>query len=214
MFTIDLLKGHGIAAKSKIENIVVAALTVSVSVIILIVMFGFYLSNGIAMAMDKRQAANYEEKISEFSEAVKMQKAFESEKENICYSLSEVSNSIDRFTQWSPVIIAIVENMPDSMVLTKFELKPRKVKRFMPQKGNPGKMVETGVLINILNVSVCGSPQTNYDEKVRAFSDRLSSSEILKKSRLEEIRISQEVDKKHGKDVVVYEMDCIFGPKL
>ena len=80
MFTIDLLKGQGIAAKSKIEHIVVAALTISVSVIVVIVMLSFYLSNGIVMAVDKKQAANYEEKITKFSKAVKMQKSFESEK--------------------------------------------------------------------------------------------------------------------------------------
>ena len=75
-------------------------------------------------------------------------------------------------------------------------------------------MVNAGVLINILNVSVCGSPRTNYDKEVRAFSDRLSSSELLKESRLEEIRVSQKVDKEHGQDVVVYEMECIFGLKF
>lgn len=214
MYTIDLLKGQGIAAKSKIEHIVVASLTISVPVIVMIVMLSFYLSNGIAMAMDKKQAANYEEKIAKFSEAIQMQKSFESEKEAIRFSLSEVSSSIDRFTQWSPVIMTIVENMPDSMILTKFELKQRQVKRLMPQKNNPEKMVNVGVLINILNVSVCGIPLTNYDEEVRAFSDRLSSSKLLKESRLEEIRVSQKVDKEHGQDVVIYEMECIFGPKL
>ena len=214
MFTIDLLKGQGIAAKSKIEHIVVASLTISVPVIVVIVMLSFYLSNGIAMAMDKQQAANYEEKIVKFSKAIKTQESFENEKEAICCSLSEVSSSIDRFTQWSPVIMTIVENMPDSMILTKFELKPRKVKRLVPQKDNSGNMINTGVLINILNVSVCGSPRTNYDEEVRAFSDRLSSSELLKESILEEIRISQKADKKLGQDVVIYEMECIFGPKF
>lgn len=214
MFTIDLLKGQGIAAKSKVENIVAASLTISVPVIVVIVMLSFYLSNSVAMAMNKKQAANYERKIAEYSKAVKMQKSFESEKENICYSLSEVASSIDSFTQWSPVIVTIVENMPDSMILTEFELKPRKVKRLVPQKDNPKNMVNAGVLINILKISVCGSPRTNYDEKVRAFSDRLSSSKLLKESRLEEIRVSQEVDKKRGQDVIIYEMECIFGPKL
>ena len=214
MFTIDLLKGQGIAAKSKIEHIVVAALTICMPIIVVVIMLSFYLNNGIAMAMDKKQAANYEEKITRFSKAVKMQKSFESEKEAIRYSLSEVSSSIDSFNQWSPVIMTMVENMPDSMILTELELKSRKVKRRVPQKDNPGNMINAGVLINILNISVCGSPGTNYDEEVRAFSDRLSSSELLKESRLEEIRVSQKVDKKQGQDVVVYEMECIFGPKL
>ena len=213
MFTIDLLKGQGIAAKSKIEHIIVASLTISVLVIVVIVMLSFYLSNGIAMAMDKQQAANYEEKMAKFSKSVKIQESFESEKEAIRYSLSEVSSSIDRFTQWSPVIMTMVENMPDSMILTKLELKPRKVKRLIPRKDNSGNMVSVGVLINILNVSICGSPRTNYDKEVRAFSGRLSSSELLKESRLEEIRVSQKVDKDHGQDIVIYEMQCIFGPK-
>ncbi len=214
MFTIDLLKGQGIAVKSKIEHIVIASLTISVPVIVVIVMLSFYLSNGIAMAMDKKQTLNYEEKIAEFSKALKTQKSFESEKEAIRRSLSEVSSSIDMFTQWSPIIMTIVENMPDSMILTKFELKPRKVKRLIPQKDNPGHMVNVGVLINILNVSVRGNPQTNYDKEVRAFSDRLSSSELLKESKLEEIKVSQKVDKYHGQDIVIYEMKCIFGPKF
>ena len=213
MFTIDLLKGQGIPIRSGPEGIAVAAVAFAVPIIIAIVMFGFYLSNSITMAVQRQDIVKYQAKADALSDAVELQKSFEKEKNAISSGLSEVSSSIGRHTQWTPVLVALVENMPDSMVLTKLEVKQRSVKRKVPGKDDPGKMVDISIPVRTLQMKVCGSAQSNCDKAVRDFRDRLRQSTLLG-PKLEGIRVSQRFDTLRGRDVVSYEMDCAFKPGL
>ena len=213
MFTIDLLKGEGIPAKSRPEGIAIAAATLAVPVIIAIVMFGLYLRNRIIISIQKQAIVNYETKIVELSDAVELQKSFEKEKAVIGSALSEVKSSIGRHTQWTPVLATLVENMPDLLVLTELRVKQNSVKIKVPKKDDPQKMVDISVPVRTLQMSVSGRPGDNCDEAVRDFKDRLRSSALLG-PKLEDIRVSQEFDTLEGRDVISYEIDCIFKPEL
>lgn len=213
MFTIDLLKGQGIPAKSRPEGIAIAAAALAVPVIIAIVMFGLYLRNKIIISIQKQEIANYETRIDKLSDAVELQKSFEYEKNAISSCLSEVSTSIGRHTQWSPVLATLVKNMPDSVVLTDLEVKQGSVKRKVPKKDDPKKMIEISVPVRTLQINVCGSPQSNCDKAVRDFRERLRSSAFLG-PKLENIRVSQRFGTLQSRDVVFYQIDCVFKPEL
>jgi hypothetical protein len=213
MFTIDLLKGQGIPIKSQPEGIVVTAATFAVPFIIAIVMFGFYLSNRIIISVQKQEIANYEVKIDELSGAVELQKSFEQEKGVINSCLSEVSSSFERHAQWSPVLVTLVKNMPDSMVLTKLEVKHDSVRRKVPRKDDPQKTIDVSVPVRTLQMNVSGSPQQNSDKAVKNFRESLLLSALLR-PKLEDIRVSQKSDTLDGQDVVSYEIDCVFKPGL
>ena len=213
MFTIDLLKGQGLPAKSRPEGIAIAATTLAVPVIIAIVMFGLYLRNKIIISIQKQEIANYETRIGELSEAVELQKSFENEKNAIGSCLSEVSTSIGGHPQWSPVLATLVKNMPDSVVLTDLEVKQGSVKRKVPKKNDPKKMIDIFVPVRTLRINVCGSPQSDCDKAVRDFRERLRSSTLLG-PKLENIRVSQRLGTLQNRDVVSYQMDCIFKPGL
>ncbi len=213
MFTIDLLKGQGLPAKSRPEGIAIAATTLAVPVIIAIVMFGFYLRNKIIISIQKQEIVNYETKIVELSDAVELQKSFENEKNAVSSCLSEVSTFISRHTQWSPVLTTLVKNMPDSVVLTELNVKQSSVKRKVPKKDDPKKMIDISIPVRTLQMNVCGSPQSNCDKAVRDFRDRLRSSAFLG-PKLENIRVSQRFGTLESRDVVFYQIDCIFKPEL
>lgn len=213
MFTIDLLKGQCIPPKSRPEGIAVAAVTFAVPIIIAIVMFGFYLSNIINISIQKREVVRYKKKIDQLSDALKMQKSFEKEKNVINSYLTEASSSITRHTQWSPVLMTLVENIPDSVVLTSLEVKQRSVRRKVPKKDDPKTMTNISIPVRTLHISVCGSPQTNCDKAVRDFGGRLRSSALLG-PKLEDIKVSQGFDILQNQDVVSYKIDCVFKPGL
>jgi len=213
MFTIDLLKGEGLPAKSRPEGIAIAATTLAVPVIIAIVMFGLYLRNKIIISIQKQTIVSYETKIDELSDAVELQKSFENEKNAVSNCLSEVSTSISRHTQWSPVLATLVKNMPDSVVLTELGVKRSSVKRKVPKKNDPKKMIVISVPVRTLQINVCGSPQSNCDKAVRDFRDRLRSSAFLG-PKLENIRVSQRSGTLESREVVSYQIDCIFKPEL
>jgi hypothetical protein len=212
MFTVDLLKGQGIPTKSRPEGIAVAAVTFGVPVIVAIVMFGLYLSDSIAITVQKQEIVNYEKKTGGLSDAVELQKSYQSERNAIISSLSEVSSSIGRHTQWSPVLVTVVENMPRSMVLTDLEAKQRSAKRKITREDNT--KAEVSVPVRTLRISVSGYPDYDCDRAVRDFADRLRLSTVLG-PRLEEIRVSkQDFGKLEDKNAVSYDIDCIFKPEL
>ena len=213
MFTIDLLKGRGVPAKSRPRNIAIGAAAVVVPVVIAIAMFGFYLRNRIVISIQKDAIANFKTKIAGMSDAIELQKSFEQQKKTYNNCLSEVSGNLDRHTQWSPVLTTLVKNMPESVILTALDVKQRSIKIKVPQKDDPKKMIDTAVPVRTLQMTVAGKPQSNSDEAIKDFSERLRSSSLLG-PRLENIRIAQGVAKLGEEEVVSYQIDCIFKPGM
>jgi hypothetical protein len=213
IFTIDLLKGQGIPPKSGPMGIVIAVITALVPVIIAITLLGLHLNSKVVMKIRQQDIVRLEAKADELSGAVKMQKALE--KEKILYSacLSDVKSSIGKFTQWSPVLMTIIENMPGSVVLTDLKVEQKSVEKEGPKKDNPNKMVPMNVLVTKLLLRVSDNGQGNCDKVVKDFRDRLSSSPVFA-SKLENIVPSQKSEKYEGKEVVSYELNCLFNPEL
>jgi Tfp pilus assembly protein PilN len=213
MFTIDLLKGQCIPIKSGPEGIVVAAATFVVPVIVTIIALGCYLHTRIVTSIQQYGLITYENKINALSEAVELQESFE--KEKIAYSsgLQEVAASIGRHTQWSPVLVELASNMPDSMIMTGLEVKQDSLRQTIPKKDDPQQMVSVSVPVRTLSMNVSGNSQYDCDKAVRDFRDRLRSSDSFG-TKLENIRVSQKLDTLGGKDVVSYQIECIFKPDL
>jgi hypothetical protein len=209
MFTIDLLKGKGIPERSGPQGIVVASVTFVVPVVVALIMFGCYLSDSIAISIEKKEITSYETKASKLSNAVELRRSFEKQKTDIRECLSEVSSSIGRHTQWSPILAAVVESIPDSMVLTKLDVAKRPVKKKVPKKDDPHTMVEKRAFTTMLSITVSGKPKRDYERAVRNFRDRLRSSSVLG-PKLEGIRIARDVGDLEGQEVVWYELNCVF----
>ena len=213
MFTIDLLKGQCIPMKSGPWGVVIAVIAFVTPILVAMVMLGFYTSNRIVIKVTKQEIVSYENSIKTLSEAMDLQGSLEKEKKNIDSCLSEALSSVGRHTQWSPVLAAVVENMPDSMVLTRLEVKQRSVNRQVPKKEDPKTMVTISVPAGTLQMTVSGKPQANNDKAVKDFKDRLRLSALLA-SKIEDIEISQKTDTFEGQDVVSYDIDCMFKPEL
>lgn len=213
MFTIDLLKGQGIPVKSRPENAAIVATIFAVPVIIAIVMFGYYLRTRIVISIQKQRIINYGAKINELSDAVNLKRTFEKEKNIIDNSLAEVKFVIGRHVQWSPILVTLVENIPTSVVLTELEVKQSAVKRKIPQKSDPKKMIDIKVPKRTLQISVSGSPSSDCDKAVKDFRNRLRSSALLE-PKLEAIRVSQGVGTLEKREMISYQIDCIFEPAL
>ncbi|MFH1719579.1 MAG: hypothetical protein ABIF19_19685 [Planctomycetota bacterium] len=211
MFTIDLLNGQAIPLKSKPGGLAILVVTAAIPVTFAMGMFSFYLHNNITASVEAKEIARYEEEIDKLSDVVKMQAALKREKAAYIDCLTEVKSSITSHTQWSPVLTTLIENMPNSVVLTSLEVEHDSVKKKVPKEDDPKKMVEISVPVRTLRLKVSGGPQRNCDEAVKEFMDRLSSSEFLA-PRLEKIGVSQESEKIEGQDVVSYEISCVFKP--
>jgi hypothetical protein len=169
MFTIDLLKGKGVPAKTGPEGVAIVVAAFAVPLIIALVMLGGFLRSRIVISIQTGAIANYDAKIIQLADAVQLQKSFENEKNIVNCSLAEVASNIGGHIQWSPVLVALVENMPGPVFLTQLDVKQNNVKVKMPQKDDPKKTIETQVPAKTLQMSLFGSSQAGCDKEVRDF---------------------------------------------
>ncbi len=213
IFKIDLLKGEGIPPKSGPTGIVIAAVTAFVPVIIAMTLLGQHFHNKVTMKIKQQDIIKLESKTEKLSDAVEIQKSLEREKAFYNACLVDVKKSIEKYTQWSPALMTIVENMPPSVVLTDLVVEQDSVEKDVPKKDDPSKTLPMKVLVTKLLLRVSDNGQGNCDKAVKEFRDNLSSSPVLA-SKLENIIPSQKSEKEGGRDVVSYELNCLFRPEL
>jgi len=213
MFTIDLLKGQGVPLKSSPGGIAITAITIAIPLYVVIIMFGFYVDDMASMSIREQEIVRCQSMIEKLSDAVKLHESLEKEKIIYRNCLSEVKSSIGKYIQWSPVLVTLVENMPNSVMLTGLEIRQDSVRIKVPNPDNPQEMVDSSVPVKILRMSISGGPKYDCNKEVRDFQDQLQSSDFLR-SRLENIVVSRESETLEGRDVASYEIDCVFKPRM
>ena len=209
VFTIDLLKGGGVPFKSGPAGVVLAVITAAVPVVIAITLGGLYLNNKVVMSLKAGEISSLETKVDELSDVIERQRALEREKFHYNVCLSEIKSTIGKFNQWSPVLTTLVENMPRSVILTELEVDQNIVKKKVPDKDKPGKMIEVDAPVTTMRVMVSDSSRTDSDQAVKEFRDYLFSSSILG-PKLEKADVSKESGTQGGQDVVYYVINCVF----
>jgi len=213
MFTIDLLKGEGIPAKSRPKDIAIASVMIVVPTVIAIIIFSLYIRNKITISIQKKEIDRCKAELGKLSDTIKTQKTLEEEKNIVSNCISEVRSSLNRHTQWTPILAKVVENIPYSTTLTNLSVRQRTVKKKIPKKDDPEKMVDIQILTRTMHMSAYGSAQSDCDEAVKEFRNRLLSSPFLGPM-LENITVSQKYVTGDGRDTASYEIDCIFKPEM
>jgi hypothetical protein len=211
MFTIDLLNGQAVPLKSRPGGIAIVAVTAAIPIIAVIATLGVYLQNNIIVSIMEREESRWDERIDKLSGAVEWKRLIDKEQAVYNKCLTEVRSSISRHTQWSLVLLTLIENMPDSVILTGLDIQKRSNKKMVPKKDNPDEMTEIDIPSRTLLIRVRGSSEHNCVQEVKEFGDRLRSSDYLG-PKLENITYSQEFDTIDGEEIAFHEIRCIFKP--
>ena len=215
MFTIDLLKGQGIARKSGPGNIAVGVIAFAPPVIAAAVLLTVYVIDDIAITVLKQQTDFYQKKIETSPEAVNTKTAFEQKKNAINACLSEATSAVGMHTQWSPVLATLAKHMPDSLLLTRLEVYKEFVNLEVPAESDQSAKTTIRAPERKLRITVHGPADSAGSEAVSRFEYDLRVSRSMN-SELSEIRriAQQESMSGEGKRVVSYEIDCVFNPGL
>jgi len=213
MFTIDLLKGHGIPIKTTPQGVAITAVTTVVPATVAVIMCAMFFNNRVLLSVQNRQIDQCKTRTAALADAVQQKRISESEKTLHSNCLSEVNLLVGKFSQWSPVLATLTDSLPESLVLTALEINETSVKRKVPKKDDPQKIVEITVPVKTLKLTVCGSPDADNNNAVKEFRENLRISGFLS-PKLENITVSQETDTLEGKNVVSYDIDCVFKPRL
>jgi Tfp pilus assembly protein PilN len=214
MFNIDLLKSSGLPIRTKPQGVAIFVATFAVPALVAILLCGYYIRNKVVISVDKQNIVTYENQSKRLADALQTKESFEKEKAGINNCMGDISKLIKNHFQWSPVLVTLVENLPDSIVLTNLEIKQTSIKR-KPAKGEEkDKKAILSIPVRTLKMRVSANPSYSSDLDIRTFKDRLRDSKFLG-PKLEDIVIaSQGHDTLDGRDVVCYDIDCIFKPGL
>jgi len=192
---------------------VIVALTAILPVLLGLGTFGLYLHNKVIVSLKDREIAKSEARIEKFSDALKLRDALMKEKITYGNCLSEVGSTLKNYSQWSPILITVVENMPETVVLTSLEVERKTTKVKVPDKDDPKETKEIDAPYRVLRLGVSGRPQQNCDDAVRRFQEGLRTSDLLGPT-LEKINVSRKSKMMKGQDVFTYEITCTFEPRL
>lgn len=206
LFTIDLLKGRGIPPRSGPARIIIAMTTVLVPMFIALVLFGLYLHNEVEAKINQQEVVKIQDKTFEYSSDVKMQKNLEREAFLYGSCLAEIKKHIGKYYQWSPVLVTLIHEMPDSVVLTGLNVEHEIIQQEAP-KENPVNM--TAITKLVVKVSNLG--QGGYDEEIKDFRNRLYASSMFG-SKLKDIAFSRQTQDEGGKETISYQIECILKP--
>jgi len=214
MYTIDLLKGRGQPVRTQPKGVAIFVATFTVPILVAMIMVGFYVHNEVLISVNQQNIVSFDNQIKKHEDALKLKESCEKNKASINACLTDVSTTIQKHIQWSPILVTLAENLPDSVVLTKLEVKQTSSKRKPVAKAEPGSKPEGSIVVRTLKMSVSGNPNYNCDLEVKAFRDRLRASATLG-PKLEDVLIaSQGHEVLEGRDVVTYDIDCVFKPGL
>lgn len=210
MFTIDLLKGTGAPLKShpgKFALSIVPFIVPAVIITFIVVHYGY---NSTVLAMSKSRINKTQSLIAGYSEDIEYYKSMTDKLTATRQRLGEIASVIDKQIQWSPIVQALVENMPDSIMLQKLFLYRNIVKKKRPDKTNNNKMISVDCIKRKLRITVYGVSPFDSDTAVQGYIYRLRNSDVFM-SEVTDIRIvARDVANLDGKDVPSYEIDCLF----
>ena len=210
MFTIDLLKGSCVPAKSQPGGVALAAIPFVVPAIIAIITTAHYIHGSTLITMNEAIITDTDRKIVRFEADLDFRKDIHQQIAGINRSLTEASGAISQYSQFTGVLQVLVENMPDSIVLKELELRRKIIQKNVPSKQDPEVLVRATFVQRTLLISVCGGPHSDSDRAVKQYIYRLRNSEELKPL-VEDIRIvTSGADEFEGKNVTCYEIDCLF----
>jgi hypothetical protein len=209
MYTIDLLKGEGIPIPACPGGIALACLIVVIPLLLGLGLTSVYLDGQVVISIEKQQLSRLEAATGSLSAAVKRKESLEQEKAQTAGLLSDIKAALGGYTQWSQVLTALVENLSDTLVLTRLEARQDTVRRKIPAQDDPARKVDVSVPVRTLKLSVCGRQAGTALEAVQTFQEKLRSSPAISPV-LDTITVSQNTAVMDSQEAVMYELECVL----
>lgn len=212
MFTIDLLKGQGIPMRVTLQAVAVVATAALFPVVVGIAAFVYYTDSSVTLSVQQQQLASYRQKAAKLSDDVTYKETVEREISDHHSCLAEVNHLAARHYQWSPILAALVEYMPESLVLRALEVKDRSVKKEVQDPQNPHNTKEILVPAKtlVMTVEVAGGEDR---EAVQELREKLYGSDALGPI-VENIVVSRRDELVGDRSITSYNIDCLLRSKI
>jgi len=212
MHTIDLLRGEGVPAKATAGTMTIVIVTVVVPLLIGVVLVDRYLNNRELIAIQQEAIAHNQATIDGLAGDVATKEAKIEEQAVITSKLKEVATCVDDYIQWTPVLLALVRNLPTDMIVSRVTASSRVEKKRVPSPTDPNNTININITNRSLDVDVTGTEQKDYGRKVQEYTEKLKKSDELKDI-LKDVGISQKRGSSADYETATWTMNLIFKPQ-
>jgi hypothetical protein len=209
MYTVDLLKGEGIPIPSRPGGIAMACLIVVLPLLLGLGLISYYMDGQVIVSIEKQQLSRLEATANNLAEALKKKESLEQQKTLAIGRLSDIKSALAGYTQWSNTLGAVVENLSDTLVLTRLEARQDSVRRKVPAQDDPTRKIDVSVPVRTLKLSVAGRQAATALDAVQSLQASLRSSPAIGPM-LDTITVSQNTAILDSQEAVFYELECVF----
>lgn len=178
MHTIDLLKGQALPPKTTLGSLVFTALLFVVPLLVGAVVLGMYAINKTNIDVQNGQIERLEKQIADAQPNTLEMSELEKSKKLCAARLGEVSKCVDTYLQWTPVLIALAENMPEKMImdsLSASSVNPGGIKK----SSDPNKTLVIPIPQKRMTAVISGRGTDVFNLKVQDYQKKLKSEQLL-----------------------------------
>jgi hypothetical protein len=179
MHTIDLLKGQGLPAKTTLGSVFFAVLIFVLPLLIGAGMVGFYAINKTNIEIKQGEIERLEKVITDSQPNVLKTKNLVKERDSYAARLAEVSKCVDTYLQWTPVLIAVSENMPDNMIMRSLSVANDGARSAAKRNTDPNKPLTIPIPQRKMTAELVSSGTETFYTTVQDYQKKLKSSESL-----------------------------------
>ncbi len=209
MYQIDMLKGRQLPDNSLL-GILFTGVAFIIPVALVLVMSIGYFSDRAAIGAHNDKLIEYEFQLRGMELGKGRVDALVSKKQKISVVISDVGDVLLRHTQWTDILLAISDNLPESLRVNKLNVMRRTVSRNVDQRYGVKKKINISIPARTLVVSLYSLGVDGDDVAVRQLQKNLVEAKAFS-DRVKDVVIAlREPDIVEGADVVRYELNCIM----
>jgi hypothetical protein len=212
MYKIDLLKGQGVPIKHRRGGVVMIVATFAVPGLLFAAAYTQYVVNRVNISRIEARVTDRQNQIDRLRQAVVQRKQLEKQEGVMNDSIDEIAKQVVKHEQWSEVLKALVQNLPDSLMMSRIEVKQSSTTKMVPDPVDPNKTKTAAFASRTMLVSLLGNSRFNNIGLVRDYIHAVGETEPVA-SRISDIRISGQDNEKIGNNEWTrYDIDCVFKP--
>lgn len=208
MYQINMLKGRQLP-DNHWAGIMLTGITFLIPIVLAFAISIGYFNDRATLNAQEEKLTDYEFQLREMEDAKNRVDSVVLENQKMSAVLSDVSEFLGRHTQWTDILLAISNNLPDTLLVNELNVTHKTVTRTVDQKyGN--KKINILIPARTLVVSLYSVSGDGDDAAVRNLQRSLAESPPFQKRVKDVIIAVREPDTIDGKDVVRYELNCIL----
>jgi len=207
LYTIDFLKGQGLPIRSKPGQIVRSSIPFLVLVIGAVFLASSYLSNQVLIHPLRAKLASYAED-TEFLEVAHFIQENQQQQNTIQGILTEVSQSVFYHRQWTPVLVEVIETLPETLILNHLAVQRQSLRQ--REQNAEGKPVDVTWYQYTLEIGTESNQGLEANAIIQEFVHSLRTSDFLASQIDEMTVVSKQNEDNDSDNNMRYQIDCVF----